>query len=212
MILQYGSLLVVSLSLFTSPSIAVAQESCVAINVQTISNVDMDRVRGTWLRWYNDYRASLDLAPYALDTTLDRTAGNWSYFAVKRGSIDHKRTAKSAYYEYPELEAWFHDFGVTFKNVHRKTFTENIGWGVYSCKNDDCTDELIASIRSTFNFFMSEKGKAYRPHYNAIVSPDFTKIGLGIGVDARTKRYYLTTHFATELLSSATEVCGVALN
>jgi uncharacterized protein YkwD len=147
-----------------------------------------------------------------LDATLDSTAGNWSYFAVKRGMIDHKRTWKAPYYDYPAIESWFEHFGITFRNVRRKTFTENIGWGSFSCKKDDCTDELIASIRSTFDYFMGEKNLSYRPHYNAIVTPEFTKIGLGLGVDARTKRYYLTTHFATEIVSSPTDVCGVALN
>lgn len=210
--LQFGALLLTSLSFFTSPTIVSTRDVCSSIAVQSIQNVDVDRVRETWLGWYNDYRASLHLAPYALDETLDRTAGNWSFYAVKRGTIDHKRSAASPYYDYPAIEAWFRQLGVTFANVDRKTFTENIGWGAFACPANDCTDELIASIRSTFDFFMSEKGKAHSPHYNAIVAPEFTKIGLGLGVDPVKKRYYLTTHFATKLMTSVPDSCDVALN
>lgn len=208
MIFQYGALLATSLSLFAPPTVAIAQDgsaslttsSCTTINVQEPpTNVDMQRVRDTWLGWYNDYRASLDLAPYTSDATLDRTASNWSYYSVKRGTIDHKRAWQAPYYDYKGIESWFGKFGVTFKNVSGKTYTENIGWGVHSCAEDDCTDQLIAAIRSTFDFFMSEKGMAYRPHYNAIVSDKFAKMGMGIGLNHATKRYYLTAHFATEL-------------
>ncbi len=202
MILQYGSLLASTLLLFTAPAVAAEDNACVTINVQQPSaSVDMERVREAWLGWYNDYRASLGLSPYASDSTLDRTASNWSYYSVKRGTIDHKRAWQAPYYDYKAIESWFGNFGVTFKNVRGKTYTENIGWGRYSCSKDDCTDDLVASIRSTFDFFMNEKGLAYRPHYNAIVNPEFTKMGMGIGIDAATKRYYLTAHFATELTS-----------
>lgn len=202
MIFQYGTLLATSLSLFAFPTVAMAQDSCVTINVQEPpATVDMQRVRDAWFGWYNDYRSELGLAAYSSDETLERTASNWSYYSVKRGTIDHKRAWQAPYYDYKGIESWFGDKGITFKNVSGKTYTENIGWGVYSCAEDDCTDELIATIRSTFDFFMSEKGLAYRPHYNAIVSPSFTKMGMGIGLNEKTKRYYLTAHFATELTS-----------
>jgi len=209
MIFEYGAMLAMSLSLFASPAMAAAPAGqCVTVNVQELpASIDMGRVRAAWLDWYNEYRATLDLAPYASDSALDRTASNWSFFSVKRGTIDHKRAWKSAYYDYKGIESWFSNRGVTFKNVRGKTFTENIGWGVYSCAEDDCTDELISSIRSTFDFFMSEKGKAYRSHYNTIVSPDFTKMGMGIGVDAASKRYYLTAHFAVDFAGKPPVVC-----
>jgi uncharacterized protein YkwD len=180
----------------------------VTINVQQApSNVDMARVRDAWFGWYNGYRAELGLAPYAQDATLDRTAGNWSYYAVKRGTIDHKRAWQAPYYDYGAIEKWFGNFGVRFENVRGKTYTENIGWGPYSCSDDDCTDELIAAIRSTFDFFMSEKGAAYRPHYNAIVSDAFANMGVSVAIDASAKRYYLTAHFATEVVDPPA-VCG----
>lgn len=209
MSLQFGVLLAASLSLFSSPPAASAHDACVTINVQEPpANVDMDRVRATWLDWYNGHRTDAGLAPYASDATLDRTASNWSFYAVKRGTIDHRRAWKGAYYDYGAIRQWFADVGVTFANVRGTTFTENIGWGIYACDDADCTDELLAAVRTTYDFFLSEKGKQYRPHYNAIVHPHFTKMGLGIGVDSARNRYYVTAHFGTEFAAEPAPVCG----
>lgn len=203
--LQFGALLIMSLSLFGMPTIAptpheMIHTECTSIAVQRApNNVDMARVRDAWFGWYNDYRSSLGLPPYAHDQTLESTARNWSYYSVKRGTIDHKRAWQAAYYDYAAIEQWFADLGVTFTNVRGKTFTENIGWGPYACTEVDCTDELIAAIRSTFDFFLSEKGKGYSPHYNAIVSDAFTTMGLGIAIDPAMRKYYLTAHFAAEI-------------
>jgi hypothetical protein len=52
---------------------------------------------------------------------------------------------------------------------------------------------------------MSEKGKKYDPHYRAIVSPYFTTIGTGIELvktGKNTYKYYLTTHYCTELITN----------
>lgn len=207
MSLHFGSILASSFLFLATPALAAADDACVTINMQEPpANIDMERVRAAWLGWYNDYRATLDLPAYSSDATLERTASNWSYFSVKRGTIDHKRAWQAPYYDYKAIEKWFSNFNVTFKNVGGKTFTENIGWGPYACSKDDCTDELIASIRTTFDFFLGEKNKANRSHYNTIVNPTFTKMGMGIGIDPVTKRYYLTAHFAAEI-ENAPSVC-----
>ena len=57
---------------------------------------------------------------------------------------------------------------------------------------------MIRSIRTTFDFFMSEKGKAYDAHYRSIVQPNFSRIGLDIIVVPTEKRYYMTVHYITE--------------
>lgn len=213
MILEFGVALASSLSVFASPAIASvpmpSEERCVTVNVQQLpESIDMDRVRDAWFGWYNEYRATLGLPPYENDATLERTAGNWSYYSVKRGTIDHRRAWQAPYYDYRAIESWFGRFGLSFKNDKGITFTENIGWGVYSCEEDDCTDELIASIRTTWDFFVGEKNKANRSHYNAIVNGKFTKMGLGVAVDRAAKRYYLTAHFATDFASSPPPFCG----
>jgi hypothetical protein len=48
---------------------------------------------------------------------------------------------------------------------------------MYSCKEIDCTEDFIAAIKKSRKFFMSEKGKTYKPHYNAIMG-GFSRVGL----------------------------------
>lgn len=43
---------------------------------------------------------------------------------------------------------------------------------------------------------MTEKGKSYSPHYNAIVG-DFAEIGLGVALVGN--KYYLVTHYSQDL-------------
>lgn len=172
---------------------------CAKVNTQALPRVNISRIRDAWLEWNNELRASLNLRPYALDDTLNITAGNWSLYAQKRGFIDHRRSSADLYYDYSAIEQWFRNFGVTFTNVHSKTFTENIGWGVYQCKRTDCTRQLIKAMRSTFDFYLSEKGKKSGAHYNSLTNPDFTVIGLGVALDASKKRYYITVHYGTKV-------------
>ena len=99
------------------------------------------------------------------------------------------------------MGAWFESLGLEFKNIGGITYTENIGWGPYSCSEEDCTEELEDALRSTFDFFMSEAGQAYRPHYNSVMNNGFKEMGLGIAVDERAKRYYVTVHYGTQIVS-----------
>ena len=170
-------------------------------------NIDEKRVEETWLQWYNDVRTNLGLSPYIYNIHLKRSAIVWSSIAKQRGSISHKRDGQTAYYDYKLIEQWFANLGLRFQNINRSTFTENIGWGIYSCSQSDCTDDLLASIRTTFDFFMSEKGKSYAPHYKSIVQPYFKEIGLGIVLDPNTRRYYLTVHYGTQITSQPGGIC-----
>ncbi len=179
---------------------------CEWVDEQEIPGVDMDAVRRAWLGWNNETRTGLRLAPYTIEPQLERTAVLWSQHARSLGSISHKRTANAAYYDYSAIEQWFKKLDVTFKNVSSATFTENIGWGYYRCSKQDCTQDFINAIRTTYDFFLSEKGKDYRPHYNSLVKPEFTQIGLGVVVDGAGK-YYLTVHYGTQITSDPGPVC-----
>ena len=167
----------------------------------------MDKVRTTWLQWYNDARNDQGLAPYVYDVQLDRTAATWSEYSKDKGSITHKRPGQTAYYDYWLIKDWFKNLGLEFANVNGETYTENIGWGYYNCSGSDCTDQLLDSIRTTFDFFMGEKNQSYRPHYESIMNAGFKKIGLGIAIDPDAKKYYLTVHYATEITSHPAGVC-----
>ncbi len=59
---------------------------------------------------------------------------------------------------------------------------------------------MIDTIRYTFDAYMAEKWKKYSPHYNSIISSAYTKIGLGIVVDEKKGKLYLTVHFAKKVL------------
>lgn len=169
-------------------------------------NVDMNVVRNTWLDWYNSARSSGSLSPFTYNNVLHRTAFIWSEIAQKRGYIDHKRHGQKSYYDYTRMKTWFQELGVKFQGdtgKHRTYFTESIGWSPYACTKADCTKELISAIRYTYNFYMSEKGKKYRPHYDSIMNPAYRQIGLGIAVDSVKKRLYLTVHYATDAVSIA---------
>lgn len=173
-----------------------------------ISHVDLRKVRETWLGWYNAERTKRGLRAYRFEPYLNRSAALWSNKAADNGAISHVRPGTSAYYDYAGVKGWFQDLGLEFRNIGGITFTENIGRGPYSCKNErDCTDRFIESIRSTFDFYMNEEDATYRPHFNAIVNPSFEMIGLGVAV--KNGQYYLTTHFGTDIVSSPPRLCSV---
>lgn len=165
-----------------------------------LENVDMEMVRITWLAWYNNVRRQEGLHDYKYNNQLNRSAYIWSEFSRDRGEMSHKRIGQTEYYDYNMITQWFADLGLQFENVNRVTHSENIGWGVLSCNKADCTDELISSIQSTFDFYMAEKNKDYRPHYNSVMNGYFNEIGLGIALDKESNKYYLTVHYGTKLI------------
>lgn len=167
---------------------------------ENLKNVDMAKVRVSWLAWYNSERMKAGLQPYTYNNTLNKTAYIWSTYSKDIGSMSHKRPGQEAYYDYNIIKEWFRNLGVEFENVSTVTFTENIGWGPYSCSSADCTQNLIDNVRSTFDFYMAEKDKADRPHYNSVMNKYFKEIGLGIVVDTAQKKYYLTVHYGTKIL------------
>jgi hypothetical protein len=198
------------LAVFCAALPAFAQSDCLQINMTPASHVDIRQVQDTWLAWTNRVRKRLKLEPYILDPHLSATAMNWSTYAATRGTINHKRTLQSPYYDYRGIEQWFRDKGLTFENRDGITFSESIGWGVYTCKKQDCTEELSSAIRSTFDFFMAERAKAYRPHYNCLTNPRFTKVGIGIAESRQQGRYYLTVHYATDFTPAPLPLCSAS--
>jgi uncharacterized protein YkwD len=162
--------------------------------------IDMQKVRLTWLAWYNSERRKDNLHDYKYNNQLNRTAYIWSAFSEERGEITHKRIGQTEYYDYNMINDWFRDLGLQFENIQRVTHSENIGGGSFSCTDNDCTDELVDSIKSTFDFYMAEKDQEYKPHYNSVMNDYFNEIGLGIAIDETTNKYYLTVHYGTKLI------------
>lgn len=170
-----------------------------SVNIPVPQNVDISRIRTTWAGWYNSVRQWEWLGTYNYDTRLDATAYDWNIeFAKWQGQNHHRRSPSDSYYSFPTIDQWFIDRGINPRVINRSKHTENVWYGYYSCNSGDCTESLIRSIRSTFDFFMSEKWKAYDAHYRSIVNPYFTKMGLSIIVVPSEQRYYLTVHYITE--------------
>lgn len=172
------------------------------------SEIDMKKVRQEWLSWYNAERAKVGVGALTLNGDLSRTATNWSNVAKTRGYIDHKRPGTTAYYDYNAIQQWFKNLGVTFKARSGSTFGESIAWNVYSCRDTECTDEAIKGIRSAFDFFYSEKGKSYRPHYDMMVAKGYTQMGMGVAFDKNSGKYYLTAHFGAEVVTNGLPTCS----
>lgn len=178
---------------------------CQEIGETVPDNIDIKRVRTQWLDWYNAERNKLGKHAYVYNPQLNRSAVAWAEEMKKKGVMDHKRTGQTAYYDYNIITKWFADLGLVFKNVNRVTHTENIGWGYYTCSDSDCTDKVINSIRSTFDFYLAEKNKEYKAHYQSVMNDYFQEIGLGLAFDG--KKYYLAVHYGTTITSNPLPIC-----
>ncbi len=190
------------------PSLALdAQGSlCTPFEEPSLPGIDMEEVRRVWLSWMNEERAKEGLHPYRLNPQLNRTALLWSAFSAERGEMSHRRPGQTAYYDYAMITEWFRGLGLEFANVNRVTYSENIGRSPYRCAEPVCTQELLAAIRSTFDFYMAEKDQAEQPHYTSVMNRYFHEIGVGIALGS-DGQYYITTHYATAITPDPPPLC-----
>lgn len=179
--------------------------TCSDFSYDIPSTIDVHTIENTWLGWMNATRAAQGLPAYTLNDQLKRSSTAWSQYSKGLGSMSHKRPGTTAYYDYYAIQDWFANLGLTFENDSGTTFTENIGHGPYSCNEADCTQDLIDAIRYTYDYFLSEAGKSYAPHWNSIVNSHFKEVGIGITVDSGS--YYLTIHYATSITSDPAPLC-----
>lgn len=164
-----------------------------------IPNVDLAKVRDVWLSLHNAERKTKSLTPFTYGPVLEWTASTWAQHLADIGTTSHKRKSTDRYYSYASIKQWFINQWITFATKEKSgqpLFTENLWWNVYTCKKTDCTDDFIKAIKKSRAFFMSEKGKSSKPHYNAIVG-NFSTIGLGVAVVGN--KYYLVTHYTQVL-------------
>lgn len=201
--------LIVAALVLPLPLLAAEAKKCTPFIDTRIRLVNMEKVRDAWLGWQNAERKTLGLKPLVINPHLNRTALLWSQNAATQKSITHKRTAAAGYYDYSAIETWFAEKGLEFENDNRITYSENIGYGPYSCKKGDCTSKLTEAVRKTFDFYMQEKDKKDRPHYNSIIRPEFTQVGIGIALKDNT--YYLTVHYATSINNDPLPLCRTRL-
>lgn len=162
---------------------------------------DIDKVRETRLWWNNDLRSDLWLDSYKLDNKLNETATTWSNYLWDLWYWTHKRSSKDGYYNYNSVKNWFNRQWITFLWQWTQ-FVENIWYGYVNCKDSECTDEVISAIKTTRDFYISEKNKKYasqRAHYNSLINKYYDRIGIGIKMV--WKKYYLTIHYTVDGIS-----------
>ncbi len=166
-------------------------------SLMNLPHVDMTKVRTFWLDLHNTERKNKWLTPFTYSSALEWTATTWAKHLAASGKTRglHLRKAWDGYYSYWSVKNRFEDQGITFAQK-TPNFSENIGRNMYSCKKDDCTEDLIAAIKKSWNFFYSEKWKKYKPHYNAIVG-NYTSLGLWVALVGN--KYYLVSHYTQNL-------------
>ncbi len=169
---------------------------------------DTDFIEEEWLRWVNKLRKGqwLPLLSSDRSLTLRKTATERAEELKKKQYADHLRSSKQCQnpasnnycYEYPKMVSWFEERDVTFVNVNRSTFTENIGRARYSCTDTDCTDEILASIRHVFDYFASEQSYNW-VHRRTMVQKNFEIAWVWVTVDKDLWKAYVVVHYWTEL-------------
>lgn len=182
---------------------SVSEGKNIEVHTYYLKDIDISKVKNTWIWWYNAVRKEEWVNYYSYDPKLESTALNWSKIAKSRWEISHKRNTWDVYYDYDKITSWFKYRWVVCKNIYRATHTENIWYWSFKCSDGECSDELIASIRSTFDFYMSEKWTSNDAHYRSIIHKYFTKMWLWITIEDRGSwyyKYYLTVHYCTELI------------
>lgn len=178
---------------------SVAQATSLVSTSTQIPNVDMEQVRSAWLQRHNQERYNLWLEPLAYHFALESTATTWANYLGSIRTAIHRRTSSDGYYSYSSIKQRFLNQWIIFAHQEQNgqsLFTENLWWNMYSCKKTDCTEDFIAAIKKSRDFFMSEKWKSYSPHYNAIVG-NYTSLWLGVAISGT--RYYLVSHYTQDL-------------
>lgn len=163
-----------------------------------IPNIDLQRVRDTVLWRHNSERNTLGLNAYAYHSDLEKSATTWAEVLKDeaRTSNTHSRKSWDGYYNYNSITNRFKELGTNFPSAGngKASFTESVGWGYYKCSSNDCTDTLIKQIKTTWDFFMSEKSRN-GSHYRAITTSHFTQMGIGVVIDSSKNRYYMVVHY-----------------
>ena len=172
------------------------QEEIVTQN-ELISNVDWNKVQDAWVSWHNEERASLWLDPYKINESLNFSSLVWAQNLAELNYSTHARQSSDNWeYNYYSMLDRFNWLWIDF-NYKLTAFSENIAYQYYSCNKSDCTSEMIAALKKWYNFFLNEKYKTYKLHYNAIIHPVFDEIGVWVALVG--KRYWVVSHYGVNV-------------
>jgi hypothetical protein len=170
-------------------------------------NVNIQKIRDYWLNIHNKERGLKWLDGYNYSPTLEQTAYNWANFlgdnfwtnlnSKTRKYSSHRRKPWDGYYSTDSVKQRFEDQWVSF-DWKWTLFTENIWRWYFSCKDSDCTDEVMKSIKTTRDMFMREKASKW-VHYRWII---WNYKNIWVGVYIFGNRYVVVTHYWAQLLLS----------
>ena len=172
-------------------------------NYINLPDVDSQKIKTTLLQRHNQERANVGASPYAYHSELEKSAQTRADYLNRKSitSNTHQRNPGDGYYSYESISNRFGDLWIFFPAAWwgKASFSESVGRGYYTCKSGNCTDELIKQLKTTRDFFMSEK-KSNGSHYRAITMGHFTQMGIGVSIDSAQKRYYLVVHYGMEVM------------
>jgi uncharacterized protein YkwD len=164
------------------------------------SKIDPQKIRDTRLQRHNEERRNLWLHEFTYDLQLEQTATNRAQYLAKIDKSTHSRLSTDWYYNYNSIKSRFENFWITFPREKNwlANFHENIALRRnYSCNKTDCTDYTIKRIKDWFNFFMAEKYKDYKAHYDAIIASHTKKMWVGIAISSSNK-IFIVTHYSVD--------------
>ncbi len=73
---------------------------------------------------------------------------------------------------------------------------KNIAWRGYNCNKSDCKEELINTLKGSYDYFASEES-TNGAHYRTMVNPYFKEVGVGMAIS--NSKYFFTAHYGTEV-------------
>lgn len=155
----------------------------------SIDRITMDAIYTSRSSRVQDAREEVQKANYVYDPDLSCTAQKRADDLKSRNITTgtHRRKPSDAYYDYQKINQRFVDNGFS-----GSAMMESVWRWYYTCTSD-CTQALITSIRTTYDFFMREKKQKW-PHYKSLVSGTYDRMWLGISVDYTKRRYWLVLH------------------
>ncbi len=171
------------------------QRDCALQDDPRTEAVDMRRVRAAWLEWYNVERARLGLRLLSLDETLHHVS-----YAQALELQDQKYVQPSSY---PLLRRTLGAEGLTYNGS--VSAWESVGTGEYVCDDRECTDELLAALRHTFDAIQSQRDLDDQPDWEAMIDPEYRLLGLG--VVTADGRYTLVSQVSRQPISQPQPLC-----
>lgn len=169
-------------------------------------NIDNKKVQDSWLSFHNHERKKLWLKNYTINNFLNSTSYEWSKYQSKIWEMSNKRKNTDIFYNHKNVENWFANRWIYCKAKWWVTVSESIAKYSFKCNDNECSDELIKSIKTIFLLYMDEKDLSYpdNAHYRAITHPHLKYIWLWIKILDKNSdnyyNYYLTSHYCSELI------------